>query len=51
MGSNGYAYDSVFLDPDTCLSYGELSYEEKQQDSHRTRAFQSLKRHIARISQ
>ena len=41
-GVNGYAYDSIFLAPETLLSYGEISYEEKQRDSHRRRAFQKL---------
>lgn len=41
-GANGYAYDGVFLDPQTLLSYGEVSYEEKQKDSHRYRAFAKL---------
>ena len=43
-GENGYAYDSVFLDPQTLRSYGEVSYEEKQIDSHRQRAFENLRR-------
>ncbi len=42
-GTNGYAYDSVFLDPRTFLSYGETTYEEKQKDSHRSRAFVALR--------
>ncbi len=42
-GTHGYAYDSVFLDPQTFLSYGEVSYEEKQKDSHRCRAFKKLR--------
>ena len=41
-GTNGYAYDSIFLDPKTRKSYGELSYGEKQRDSHRRRAFEGL---------
>ena len=47
-GTNGYAYDSVFLDPQTLRSYGEISYKEKQLDSHRQRAFQSMKLKMAR---
>ena len=42
-GANGYAYDPVFLDPQTLRSYGEISYEEKQLDSHRQRAFENMK--------
>lgn len=42
-GGNGYAYDTVFLDPQTLRSYGEISYEEKQLDSHRKRAFENMK--------
>lgn len=41
-GAHGYAYDAVFLDTQTFLSYGEISYEEKQKDSHRSRAFKEL---------
>ena len=41
-GANGYAYDAVFLDPQTLLSYGEVPYAEKQRDSHRRRAFEKL---------
>lgn len=43
-GANGYAYDSVFLNPDTLQSYAEISFEEKQRGSHRRRAFEELKR-------
>lgn len=43
-GRNGYAYDGIFLDPITGLSYAELSYSEKQRDSHRFRAFEKLKK-------
>jgi XTP/dITP diphosphohydrolase len=45
-GENGYAYDSVFLDPQTLRSYGEMSYEEKQIDSHRQRAFENMRRRL-----
>lgn len=41
-GPEGYAYDSIFLDPESLLSYGEISYAEKQIDSHRARAFAKL---------
>lgn len=43
-GQEGYAYDSIFLDPVSLKSYGEVSYEEKQTDSHRSRAFAQLKK-------
>ncbi len=43
QGANGYAYDPVFLDPHTLQSYGDVSYEEKQRDSHRRRAFEALR--------
>jgi len=42
-GNNGYAYDPIFLDPYSLLSYGEISYDEKQKDSHRRRAIENLK--------
>jgi non-canonical purine NTP pyrophosphatase (RdgB/HAM1 family) len=41
-GDNGYAYDSIFLDPQSQISYGEVSYDDKQTDSHRSRAFVKL---------
>lgn len=47
-GINGYAYDSVFLDPKTLQSYAEVSYEEKQIDSHRCRAFKNLQSVVQR---
>jgi len=46
QGSGGYAYDSIFLDPKTLFSYGDISYEEKQRDSHRYRAFAKLRSRI-----
>ncbi len=43
-GANGYAYDPIFLDPKTLKSYGDISFEEKQIDSHRFRAIEKLKK-------
>lgn len=47
-GTKGYAYDSIFLDIETGLSYGEISYAEKQKDSHRQRAFRMLQTSLSR---
>ncbi len=41
-GTYGYAYDPVFLNPETRRSYAELTFEEKNRDSHRSRAFAQL---------
>ncbi len=49
-GTSGYAYDSVFLDPVSLKSYGETSYEEKQKDSHRQRAFKHLAEKLAELA-
>lgn len=46
-GTNGYAYDSVFIDPKTNRTHAELSYFEKQIDSHRDRAFIQLRTLVA----
>lgn len=50
QGSNGYAYDSVFLNPKTLLSYGDIPHEEKQRDSHRYRAFAELKSRVLELA-
>lgn len=42
-GENGYAYDSIFTDCESGLTYGEVSPKAKHSDSHRARAFQALK--------
>ena len=41
-GSGGFGYDPVFLDEGTNRSYAELSPEEKDERSHRGRAFRKL---------
>ena len=41
-GSGGFGYDPIFLDEETGLSYAELSAAEKNQRSHRGKAFRAL---------
>lgn len=41
-GSGGFGYDPVFFDEDTARSYAELSGAEKNERSHRGRAFRAL---------
>jgi len=42
-GSGGFGYDPVFYYPPLKKTFAELSTEEKNQISHRARAFQKLK--------
>ena len=42
LGSEGYAYDRIFLDPISGRCYGEIPAEEKNRRSHRQRAFAQL---------
>jgi XTP/dITP diphosphohydrolase len=41
-GDGGFGYDPLFLDPATGLSFGETDPDEKNQRSHRARAFRGL---------
>lgn len=41
-GAGGFGYDPVFLDPESGLSFGELSADEKNAKSHRGRALRAL---------
>ena len=41
-GKNGFGYDPVFLDPETGLTFAEMSSAQKNQISHRARALQEL---------
>jgi XTP/dITP diphosphohydrolase len=41
-GRGGFGYDPLFLVPDIGRSFGEMSLAEKQQHSHRARAFRAL---------
>jgi XTP/dITP diphosphohydrolase len=41
-GDGGFGYDPLFLVPDIGRSFGEMSRSEKQQHSHRARAFRAL---------
>lgn len=41
-GDEGFGYDPLFLVPGIGRSFGEMSRSEKQQHSHRARAFRAL---------
>jgi XTP/dITP diphosphohydrolase len=41
-GSNGFGYDPVFQMPDSNRTYGELTAEEKNRLSHRSKSFSKL---------
>jgi XTP/dITP diphosphohydrolase len=41
-GSGGFGYDPVFIDPETGLSFAELTAEAKNARSHRRRALEAL---------
>jgi XTP/dITP diphosphohydrolase len=43
IGTGGFGYDPVFLDPGSRLTFAELSQEEKNKISHRRKALEELK--------
>ena len=48
-GDNGFGYDPLFYYPPAGKTFAELSAEEKNRVSHRSRALQSLKVKFAKI--
>lgn len=46
VGVNGFGYDPVFLDPESGLSFAQLSDEEKNKRSHRKRALVALRQKL-----
>lgn len=48
-GEGGFGYDPLFLDPPSGRSFAELTDDEKNERSHRGRAFRALAAHISRI--
>lgn len=46
-GEGGFGYDALFFDLEIGRTFGELSPEEKQARSHRSRAFQALAKHLS----
>lgn len=47
-GDNGWGLDPVLIPLEKDKSFGQMSEEEKNSDSHRTRAFKMLKRYLAK---
>ena len=46
-GSGGFGYDPLFLDPELRRTFAELTPDEKNQRSHRGRAFRLLAERLA----
>jgi len=46
MGKGGFGYDPIFLDPETNKSFAQLTDEEKNIRSHRSRALQALRQKL-----
>jgi XTP/dITP diphosphohydrolase len=49
IGANGFGYDPLFLIPEYHKTFGELPAIVKHQLSHRSRAFEHLRRDLHRI--
>jgi XTP/dITP diphosphohydrolase len=47
-GQGGFGYDPVFVDPESGLTFGELSAEAKNAFSHRRRALDALRARLRR---
>jgi XTP/dITP diphosphohydrolase len=48
-GRNGFGYDPVFLLPEIGRTMAEISPEEKNARSHRSRAIQAMRPHLLRL--
>jgi len=48
-GSNGFGYDPIFYLPERGCTMAELAPEEKNRISHRGRALEAMKRHLAAL--
>ncbi len=48
-GLGGFGYDPLFLDEESNRTYAEMSLSEKNEISHRGRAFRALAREISRL--
>jgi XTP/dITP diphosphohydrolase len=49
IGSNGFGYDPVFLDPSSNKTFAQLTPEEKNTRSHRKRALINLKEKLKEL--
>lgn len=48
-GDNGFGYDSIFIPDGFDKTFAEMSYEEKNQISHRSRALKNLRDKISNL--
>ena len=46
IGEGGFGYDPIFLDPETGKSFAQLTNDEKNKHSHRSRALVALKQKL-----
>jgi len=42
IGDNGFGYDAIFRADDTGKTFGEMTLEDKETISHRSRAFKKM---------
>jgi XTP/dITP diphosphohydrolase len=49
-GSNGFGYDPLFIVPELGRTFAELSPEEKNRISHRSRAMRGMLEILERVS-
>ncbi len=49
-GSDGFGYDPIFAPDGSNITFAEMSNLEKSAVSHRSKAFELLKRHLVKIS-
>ena len=49
IGKLGFGFDLIFLPTGSNLTFAQMSPEEKDKISHRTKAFQALARHLKKL--
>jgi XTP/dITP diphosphohydrolase len=48
-GTSGFGYDPIFLVPSLGKTFAELTFDEKNQHSHRAQAFARMQAHLGRL--